>query len=176
MASSADLGPMRVSSAATRCRQDVLAVVDAWHSQSFSESCRQGPLQPRDRSGRAAAPTNTNLLTMVSTMPSARARCKRAPLWHHLQSMGRRTALAPRAAESTLAALLFIAPLLLGGAPAWALWPTCALAGACGVLAAASARSQRHSLRVPLAAALPLGVAALCLLQLLPLPPWLLGL
>ena len=90
--------------------------------------------------------------------------------------MGRRTALAPKAAEATLGALLFIAPLLLGGAPAWALWPTGALAGAAVVLAAASAAAQRHSLRVPLAAALPLGVAALCLLQLLPLPPWLLGL
>ena len=90
--------------------------------------------------------------------------------------MGRRTALAPRIAEAALAALLFVTPLLLGGAPAWALWPSCALAGACVVLAAASARAQRHSLRVPLAAALPLGVAALCLLQLVPLPPWLLGL
>ncbi|HYV43895.1 MAG TPA: O-antigen ligase family protein [Myxococcaceae bacterium] len=90
--------------------------------------------------------------------------------------MGRRTALAPKAAEAALGALLFIAPLLLGGAPAWALWPTCALAGGSLVLAAAAATSQRHSLRVPLATALPLGVAALCLLQLLPLPPWLLGL
>lgn len=90
--------------------------------------------------------------------------------------MGRRTALAPKAAEAALGALLFIAPLLLGGAPAWALWPTGALAGAAVVLASASAAAQRHSLRVPLAAALPLGVAALCLLQLLPLPPWLLGL
>jgi len=89
--------------------------------------------------------------------------------------MGRRTALAPKAAEAALGALLFIAPLLLGGAPAWSLWPTGALAGAALALAAASAASQRHSLRVPLAAALPLGVAALCLLQLLPLPPWLLG-
>src|SRR5262249_35590735 len=68
------------------------------------------------------------------------------------------------------------APLLLGGAPAWALWPTCALAGASLTAASASALTQRHSLRVPLATALPLGVAAICLLQLLPLPPWLLGL
>ncbi|HEY8211561.1 MAG TPA: O-antigen ligase family protein [Myxococcaceae bacterium] len=90
--------------------------------------------------------------------------------------MGRRTALAPKAAEAALAALLFTTPLLLGGAPAWSLWPTCALAGACLALAAGAAREQRHSLRVPLAAALPLGVAALCLLQLLPLPPWLLDL
>ncbi|HVE83348.1 MAG TPA: O-antigen ligase family protein, partial [Myxococcales bacterium] len=90
--------------------------------------------------------------------------------------MGRRTAFAARAAEVALGALLFLAPMLLGGAPAWALWPTCALASAALALAASSALAQRHSLRVPLAAALPLGVATLCLLQLVPLPPWLLGL
>jgi len=90
--------------------------------------------------------------------------------------MGRRTVLAARSAELALGALLFAAPMLLGGAPPWALWPTCALAGAALVAASSSALAQRHSLRVPLAAALPLGVAAICLLQLLPLPPFLLGL
>lgn len=90
--------------------------------------------------------------------------------------MGRRTVLAASAAEVVLGALLFLAPLLLGGAPGWALWPCCGLAMAALALAAGSAVGQRHSLRVPLAAALPLGVAALCALQLLPLPPWLLAL
>jgi tetratricopeptide (TPR) repeat protein len=90
--------------------------------------------------------------------------------------MKRRTAAVSIAAEAALGLLLLVSPLLLGGAPVWALWPACALAGAALVLAAAAAARQGHSLRIPLAAALPGIPAALCLLQLVPLPPPLLAL
>lgn len=100
----------------------------------------------------------------------------RRALWHHPGRMKRRTAAVSLAAEAVLGLLLLVCPLLLGGAPVWALWPACTLAGAALVLGAASAARQGHSLRIPLAAALPGLPAALCLVQLVPLPPFLLSL
>src|SRR4051812_37150954 len=63
------------------------------------------------------------------------------------------------------------APLCLGGVPVWAAW-VCApfVLGAMWF-----ALRGRESLKVPLLAAVPLFVAAFCALQLLPLPPALLG-
>ncbi|MGZ3460394.1 MAG: O-antigen ligase family protein, partial [Archangium sp.] len=78
-------------------------------------------------------------------------------------------------AEAVLALLLVLLPLALGSAPGWVLWPLVVLAGLAFVLACVGAWRQHRSLHLPLLA-LPLGAGALlCALQLVPLPPELLG-
>ncbi|AKQ69004.1 Malonyl CoA-acyl carrier protein transacylase [Myxococcus hansupus] len=73
-------------------------------------------------------------------------------------------------AEASLAALVVVCPVALGGAASWLLWPLVTLSGAAAVLAAIGARRQGQSLRVPLLA-VPLAVGAgLCAVQLVPLP------
>ncbi|WP_342378879.1 O-antigen ligase family protein [Myxococcus stipitatus] len=75
-----------------------------------------------------------------------------------------------RFAEVALAALVVVCPLALGGAARWVAWPLMVLSGVAAVLAGIGARRQGQSLRFPLLA-LPLGVgAALCAVQLVPLP------
>ena len=87
----------------------------------------------------------------------------------------RRTSSFSLAAEIGLWTLVFFCPLALGGAPEWTLWPFCAVAGASLVLACEGARRQGQGLRVPLLAWAFVLSAALCLLQLVPLPGPLLG-
>ncbi|HSP80410.1 MAG TPA: O-antigen ligase family protein, partial [Myxococcaceae bacterium] len=78
-------------------------------------------------------------------------------------------------AEVALAVLMVLCPLALGGAAGWLLWPLVLLAGGAFVLACVGARRQGQSLHLPLMV-LPLGAgAALCLLQLVPLPAGLLS-
>jgi tetratricopeptide (TPR) repeat protein len=78
-------------------------------------------------------------------------------------------------AEGVLAALVALGPLAFGGAPLWVRWPLVGLSGLALALAAVGARRQGQSVHLPLLA-LPLGLgAALCLLQLLPLPAGLLA-
>ncbi len=77
--------------------------------------------------------------------------------------------------EVTLAGLVVLCPLALGGAAPWLLWPLVLLSGVAAVLAAVGARRQGQSLHVPLVAGALLGGAVLCALQLVPLPPALLG-
>lgn len=86
-----------------------------------------------------------------------------------------RTSRYTRGAEATLAVLLVLLVLSLGGAPTWVHGPLVVLAGLAFVLACVGAWRQGRSLHLPLLA-LPLGGAALlCLLQLVPLPPGLLA-
>jgi len=73
-------------------------------------------------------------------------------------------------AELALWAAAFACPLALGGAPIWALWPLCILSAVAAISGAVgSLRSHRSIALPPFAAALALS-AALCLLQLVPLP------
>jgi tetratricopeptide (TPR) repeat protein len=88
----------------------------------------------------------------------------------------RRTSIFSLGAELALWALVFFCPLALGSAPAWTLWPFCALSGGALVLAGVGAHRQGQSLRVPALAFGLLFAAALCLSQLVPLPGFLLGL
>src|SRR5690348_6481301 len=89
--------------------------------------------------------------------------------------MSRSTSRYILGAEATLAALVVLCPLALGGAAAWALWPLVLLSGVAAVLAAVGARRQGQSLHVPLVAVPLLGGAVLCAAQLVPLPPAVLG-
>ena len=69
-----------------------------------------------------------------------------------------------------LAGLIVLCPLAMGGAAAWVLGPLVGLSTLAVLLAAVGARRQGHALHVPWLA-LPLLVgAALCLVQLIPLP------
>jgi tetratricopeptide (TPR) repeat protein len=87
----------------------------------------------------------------------------------------RRTSRFSLGAEATLAGLVILCPLALGGAPVWVLWPLVGLAAGAFALAGVGARRQGHALHVPLLA-VPLVVGAvLCGVQLLPLPSGLLG-
>jgi predicted Zn-dependent protease len=92
-----------------------------------------------------------------------------------MSSVARRTSRFSFGAEVTLALLVVLGPLAFGGAPAWVLWPLVGLAGLAAVLAGVGARRQGHALHVPLLAVPLLAGAALCLVQLIPLPPGLLG-
>ncbi|WP_164008082.1 O-antigen ligase family protein [Pyxidicoccus trucidator] len=78
-------------------------------------------------------------------------------------------------AEAALASLVVLGPVALGGAARWVLWPLVALSGAAAVLAAVGARRQGQSLRFPLLAVPLAAGAALCALQLMPLPAGVLG-
>ncbi len=71
-----------------------------------------------------------------------------------------------------LAAAAVIAPLCLGGVPQWVAWICAPLVFA----ALALALTGRESLKLPLFAFVPLGIAAFCAFQLIPLPPALLSL
>lgn len=75
-----------------------------------------------------------------------------------------------RAGRVLLAAAAVAAPLCLGGVPHWVAWLCAPLAfGALGLAVAG-----RDALKIPLFAWVPLGIAAFCALQLIPLPPALL--
>ncbi|HLL01945.1 MAG TPA: O-antigen ligase family protein [Myxococcaceae bacterium] len=87
----------------------------------------------------------------------------------------RRTSRFSFGAEVTLAGLVVLGPLALGGAAPWVLWPLVGLAALATVLAAVGARRQGHAVHVPLLAVPLLAGAALCLVQLLPLPSGVLG-
>lgn len=87
----------------------------------------------------------------------------------------RRTSIFSLAAEIALWIAVVWCPLALGGAPVWALWPFAILAGVSLVLASVGARRQGQGLHVPLVACGLLLGAALCALQLIPLPGPLLG-
>ncbi|MBZ4415225.1 O-antigen ligase family protein [Myxococcus sp. RHSTA-1-4] len=78
-------------------------------------------------------------------------------------------------AEAALAALVVLCPLALGGAAPWLPWPLMALSGAAAVLAAVGAKRQGQSLRFPLLAVPLAAGAALCAVQLVPLPAGVLG-
>lgn len=67
---------------------------------------------------------------------------------------------------------MVVAPLCLGGVPNWAAWVCAPLVF--GALAVAVV--GRDGLKLPLFAFVPLGVAGVCALQLIPLPPFLLAL
>src|SRR5262245_37190751 len=72
-----------------------------------------------------------------------------------------------RLGRLALAAAALLAPLCLGGVPVWVTWVCAPLAF--GALALALV--GREHLKLPLLSFVPLGVAAFCALQLLPLPP-----
>ncbi|MHB8877967.1 MAG: O-antigen ligase family protein [Myxococcaceae bacterium] len=78
-------------------------------------------------------------------------------------------------AEGMLWLLVFFCPLALGSALPWALPPMVIASVLAGLFAAASASKQGEGLSLPLIAAVPALGAALCLAQVMPLPPWLLG-
>jgi tetratricopeptide (TPR) repeat protein len=82
----------------------------------------------------------------------------------------RRTSRFSLGAEAALAGLIVLCPLALGGAPTWVLWPLVGLAILAIALAGVGARRQGHALHVPLLAVPLVAGAALCLVQLLPLP------
>jgi tetratricopeptide (TPR) repeat protein len=92
-----------------------------------------------------------------------------------MSSVARRTSRFSFGAEVTLAVLVVLGPVALGGAPAWVLWPLVGLAALAAVLAAVGARRQGHALHVPLLAVPLLAGAGLCLVQLIPLPSGMLG-
>ncbi len=74
------------------------------------------------------------------------------------------------AAEGALWAVAFFCPLALGSSPTWTLWPLCILSAIAAIAAAVrSARSDRSPALPPFAIALAVS-AALCLVQLVPLP------
>ncbi len=87
----------------------------------------------------------------------------------------RRTSRYILGAEAALAGLVVFCPLALGGAPTWVLGPLVGLATLALVLAGMGARRQGHALHVPWLALPLLAGAALCLVQLIPLPAGLLG-
>ncbi|MBI3181696.1 MAG: tetratricopeptide repeat protein [Myxococcales bacterium] len=74
------------------------------------------------------------------------------------------------ACEAALAAAAFFAPLALGSAPQWTLWPLAALSSLALAFALLSARSEGRPFHLPLLALVPLLAATVCALQLLPLP------
>jgi tetratricopeptide (TPR) repeat protein len=92
-----------------------------------------------------------------------------------MSSPPRRTSRYSLGAEVTLAGLVVLCPLALGGAPTWVLWPLVGLAAVAILLAAVGARRQGHALHVPLLALPLVAGAALCGVQLIPLPAGLLG-
>ena len=79
------------------------------------------------------------------------------------------------AAEAALVGAIVLAPALLGGALAAAEVAVCALAGLALAFAALDASAHGVRLVVPALAAFPLLGALFCALQLVPLPPSLLG-
>lgn len=81
-----------------------------------------------------------------------------------------------RAAEVLLGVTVLLSALALGGAPEAALFPIAGLCWLCFALWCAGAALKDRRARWHLALLLPLGVAALALLQLIPLPPALLAL
>lgn len=87
----------------------------------------------------------------------------------------RRTSRFSFGAELTLAGLIVLGPLALGGAAPWVLWPLVGLAAVAAGLAGVGARRQGHAVHVPLLAVPLLAGAGLCLVQLLPLPSGVLG-
>jgi O-antigen ligase/tetratricopeptide (TPR) repeat protein len=78
-------------------------------------------------------------------------------------------------AEALLSGLVVLCPLALGGAAGWLPWPLVALSGLAAGLASLSAWKRQQRLHLPLLAWVLATSAALCLLQLLPLPPALLA-
>jgi tetratricopeptide (TPR) repeat protein len=80
-----------------------------------------------------------------------------------------------RLAEVALAMLVVVCPLALGGAAKWVLVPLGLLSGAAALLACIGARRHGQSLRFPLMAAPLAAGAALCAVQLVPLPSGVLG-
>src|SRR5689334_2322770 len=94
-------------------------------------------------------------------MPSARA--------------GRRSVYLVAAEVCTLALVVF-APLALGSAPAWTLWPIVLGGALASVLALIGCLRERNPVHLPLLALVPALIAGLCLLQLVPLPAALLRL
>ncbi|MBN1203344.1 MAG: O-antigen ligase family protein [Myxococcaceae bacterium] len=92
-----------------------------------------------------------------------------------MTSASRRTSRFSLGAEATLAVLVVLCPLALGGAATWVLWPLVGLGTVAILLAGVGAHRQGHALHVPLLALPLVAGAALCGLQLLPLPAGLLG-
>jgi len=74
------------------------------------------------------------------------------------------------AAQGALWAAAFFCPLVLGGSPAWTLWPLCVLSGLAAVTAAIGGRRRGHSLALPAFTAALVFSVVLCLLQLVPWP------
>jgi tetratricopeptide (TPR) repeat protein len=108
---------------------------------------------------------------VVGPFPSPRPPERRAAEsngLHLSRRLGRRL---NRTGRLLLAAATLAAPLCLGGVPVWVTWVCAPLAFA----ALGLALIGREHLKVPLFAFVPLGVAAFCALQLIPLPPSLLG-
>ncbi len=97
--------------------------------------------------------------------------------WHHGPARMRssRSRAFTAVAEASLALLMVGAPLALGGAASWTLYPLAALALLAFFCVLAASRRQGHSLHLPL----PSWVLALCCAvtaaQLVPLPPALLA-
>jgi tetratricopeptide (TPR) repeat protein len=87
----------------------------------------------------------------------------------------RRAPLATVGAEALLWSLLLFAPLALGSAPSWTLTPIVLAALAAGLLSFVGATARQEPVSLPLFSLVLALIAALCLLQLLPLPPFLLG-
>ncbi len=92
-----------------------------------------------------------------------------------MSSASRRTSRFSLGAEVALGGLVVFSPLALGGAPTWVLWPLVGLATVAGVLAAVGARRHGHALHMPLVALPLVAGAVLCGVQLIPLPPGVLG-
>lgn len=78
-------------------------------------------------------------------------------------------------AEGALWLLIFFAPLALGSAPRWTLWPLWGLSFMAAGLVLWGAARRNERLSLPVLATVPALGAALCVLQLVPLPPWLLA-
>ena len=74
------------------------------------------------------------------------------------------------AAELALWAAAFSCPLALGSASIWALWPLCVLSATAAITGAVGSLRSHRSIALPPFAAVLAVSAALCLLQLVPLP------
>jgi tetratricopeptide (TPR) repeat protein len=92
-----------------------------------------------------------------------------------MSSASRRTSRFSLGAEATLAVLVVLCPLALGGAATWVQWPLVGLAAVAILLAGVGAHRLGHALHVPLLAVPLVAGAALCAVQLLPLPTSMLG-
>lgn len=84
--------------------------------------------------------------------------------------------IASRLGEGALLGLMWVMPLMLGGAPAWSLWPLVGLSFGALLAAVVTAGAWKKAVGVPLPAILLLLSAAFSLIQLVPLPPSLLEL
>lgn len=73
-------------------------------------------------------------------------------------------------AEGLLHILTFAIPFSFGGAPAWVVWPLVLSSSLAFAGAITGARRQRQDLLAAPAALVPLLIAAVCLVQLVPLP------